>query len=231
MTSTNPPISCRRSRRSTSTKTKPCGMSLSSEIDRYVEGRLKQNKTSNMRWSALFGLNIGSNIAGGLVIALLVLLLNDLSIAPKPLSGLWSCTTEVVETNLPRYQGLKTGMVLAIVSGFDNRISGTLERYWDETAAGVRATYRDEKIVHGVVTGHYERRLLFNRRRNGIQLHIQVEAHNRPPSYILDLRLRGADTMDGAYVGTVAKFERGNVTCTRASTVTANLLSRSAVSE
>ena len=164
-----------------------------------------------------FVLNFGANTGGGLVLALLVVLINDLTIAPKPLSGLWSCETEVVTTNLERFRDLKTGVLLAIVSGFDNRSSGTFERNWDWTEATGKTIYRDADIVHGAVVGHYERRLLFNRSRNGVQLHILVGAHNRTPSYVMNLRLQSSDTMSGKYVGTVAEYEDGTVNCIRAS--------------
>ena len=149
------------------------------------------------------------------MIALLAVLLNDFTLAPKPLSGLWHCEMKVRETRYPRYKDLKTGALFAIVSGFDNRITGTFERTWDETERTGKTIYPDDKVVHGTIIGHYERRLLFNRNRNGVLLHILVEAHVRTPTYILNLKLADNDRMIGTYVATVAEYETGDVACKR----------------
>lgn len=178
---------------------------------------MTKDETPVLSWKGLVGIGITANMASGLALVLLAVLLNDLSLAPRPLSGLWSCVMKVRETSYDRYEDLRTGSVLAIVSGFDNRITGTFERYWDETPQEGRTIYPDDKIVHGTIIGHYERRLLFNRRRNGIHLHILVGAHVRSPTYLLSLKLKGNDQMDGTYVATVAKHETGDVSCERGS--------------
>jgi hypothetical protein len=159
-------------------------------------------------------------VLGGLVLALIFLLLSDYVFPLPKLNGLWRFDLTTFLTSYKPYQGMKlTYLVLIWQDG--NVVRGTGEKVREDVQGAVRtytAEHRSRVEIGGYVTKRYFR-------PSEVVLHFKEQGERRASSTMQTLSLFGNSRMEGDYVSTVANssgsviWKRGSDDLTFAGTV------------